>query len=70
MVGAVEFINWGSTYSGTSPYGHLTSHPGSVPNCISRQITPCNKVTSQLRSLVPSPVGDPNSEVPLYTVYE
>ena len=29
------------------------------------QITPCHKVTSPLRSLLPSPVGHPNSEVPL-----
>ena len=32
------------------------------------EITPCNKVTSPLKSLLPSPVGDLNSEVPLYTI--
>ena len=32
------------------------------------QITPCNKVTSPLRSLLPNPVGDLNSEVRLYLV--
>ena len=61
-------------YSGTSPYGHLTSKktsqlqsPWLSPNLYSIvQITPCNKVTSPLRSLLPSPVGDLNSEVPLY----
>ena len=61
-------------YSGTSPYGHLTSKktsplqsPWLSPNLYSTvQITPCNKVTSPLRSLLPSPVGDLNSEVPLY----
>ena len=41
------------------------SHRG-VPNCISQCKTPCNKVTSPLRSLLPSPVGDLNSQVPLY----
>ena len=30
------------------------------------QITPCNKVTSTLRNILPSPVGDLNIEVPLY----
>ena len=30
------------------------------------QITPCNKDTSPLRSLLPSPVADLKSEVPLY----
>ena len=61
-------------YSGTSPYGHLTSKktsplqsPWLSPKLYSTvQITPCNKVTSALRSLLPSPVGDLNSEVPLY----
>ena len=60
-------------YSGTSPYGHLTSKktsplqsPWLSPKLYSTvQITPCNKVTSALRSLLPSPVGDLNSEVPL-----
>ena len=68
-------IDTGKTqYSGTSPYGHLTSKktsplqsPWLSPNLYSTvQITPCNKVTSPLRSLLPSPVGDLNSEVPLY----
>ena len=61
-------------YSGTSPYGHLTSKktsplqsPWLSPKLYSTvEITPCNKVTSPLRSLLPSPVGDLNSEVPLY----
>ena len=61
-------------YSGTSPYGHLTSKktsplqsPWLSPKLYSTvQITPCNKVISPLRSLLPSPVGDLNSEVPLY----
>ena len=61
-------------YSGTSPYGHLTStktsqlqSPWLSPKLYSKlQITPCNKVTSPLRSLLSSPVGDLNSEVPLY----
>ena len=45
------------------------SHPGSVPNMYSTvQITPCNKVTSPLRSLLPSPVGELNSKVPLYCI--
>ena len=65
-----------SMYSGTSPYGHLTSKktsplqsPWLSPKLYSTvQITPCNKVTSALRSLLPSPVGDLNSEVPLYWV--
>ena len=62
------------TYSETSPYDHLTSKktsqllsPWFSPKFYSTvQIIPCNKVTSQLRSLLPSPVGDLNSEVPLY----
>ena len=61
-------------YSGTSPYDHLTSKktsqlqsPWVSPKLYSAvQITPCNKVTSPLRSLLPSPVSDLNSEVPLY----
>ena len=61
-------------YSGTSPYGHLTSKktsqlqsPWLSPKLYSRvQITPSNKVTSPLSSLLPSPVGDRNSEVLLY----
>ena len=60
-------------YSGTSPYGHLTSKktsplqsPWLSPKLYSTvQITPCNKVTPPLRSLLHSPVGD-HSEVPLY----
>ena len=66
-----------NNYSGTSPYGHLTSvskktsplqSPWLSPKLYSTvQITPCNKVTSALRSLLPSPVGDLNSEVPLYS---
>ena len=63
-------------YSGTSPYGHLTSKktsplqsPWLSPKLYSTvQTTPCNKVTSPLRSLLPSPVGDLNSEVPLYSI--
>ena len=65
-----------SLYSGTSPYGHLTSmktspfqSPWLSPKLYSIvQITPFNKVTSPLRSLLTSPVGDLNSEVPLYTI--
>ena len=62
-------------YSGTSPYVHFTSKktsqlqsPWLSPKLYSTvQITPCNKVTSPLRSLLPSPVSDLNSDVPLYT---
>ena len=65
-----------SMYSRTSPYGHLTSKntsklqsPWLSPNLYPTvQITPRNKVTSPLRSLLPSPVGDLNSEIPLYEV--
>ena len=61
-------------YSGTSPYDHLTSKktsplqsPWLSPKLYSTvQITHSNKVTSPLRSLLPNPVGDLNSEVPLY----
>ena len=61
---------------GTSHYGHLTSKKTSPlqsswfsPKLYSTvQITPCNRVTSPLRSLLPSPVGDLNSEVPLYRI--
>ena len=43
------------------------SHRGSAPKLyFTVQITPWNKVTSPLRSLLTSPVGDLNSEVPLY----
>ena len=57
-------------YSGTSPYGNLTSKktsqlqsPWLSPKLYSTvQTTPCNKVTSPLRSLLPSPVGDLNRE--------
>ena len=67
-------ISYYCRYSGTSPYGHLTSRktsqlqqPWLSPKLSSTvQITPCNTVTSPLRSLLPSPVGDLNSEVPLY----
>ena len=51
----------GTEYSRTSPYGHLTSKETSPlqSQIVSTvQITPCNKVTSPLRSLLPSPVGD------------
>ena len=72
-------LQFSRLYSGTSPYGHLTSNghltskttspfqsPWLSPKLYSTvQITPCNKVTSPLRSLLPSPVGDLNSEVPL-----
>ena len=66
-------VQFDTLYSGTSPYGHLTSKktsplqsPWLSPKLYSTvQITPCNKVTSALRSLLPSPVGDLNSEVPL-----
>ena len=60
-------------YSGTSPYGHLTSKvtsPLRSPSLSlklysSVQCTPCNTVTCPLRSLLPSPAGDLISEVPL-----
>ena len=40
---------------GTLPYGHHCS----VPNCISQcKLAPCNTITSPLRSLLPSSVGD------------
>ena len=65
-------------YSGTSPYGHLISKktsplqsPWLSPKLYSTvQITPCNKVTSPVRSRLPSPVGDLNSEVLLYIVVD
>ena len=61
-------------YSGKSPYGHLTGKktsqlqsPWLSPKLYSTvEMTPCNKGTSPLRSLLPSPVGDLNSAVPLY----
>ena len=64
-------------YSGTSPYDHLTTKKTSLlqspwlsPKLNSTvEITPCNKVTSPLRSFLPSPVGDINGEVPLATSY-
>ena len=70
----MQYLNSERNYSGTSPYGHLTSKKTSPlqslwlsPKLYSTlQITPCNKVTSPVRSLLPSPVGDLNSEVPLY----
>ena len=65
-------------YSGTSPYGHLTikktsqlQSPWLSPKLYSTvKITPCkfNKVTSSLRSHLPSHVGDLNSEVPQYNL--
>ena len=72
MVGPTALDRY--SYSGTSPYGHLTSKttsqlqsPWLSPKLyFTVQITPCNKVTSPLRSLLPSPVGDLNSDVPLY----
>ena len=49
---------------------HHCSHPCSVPYCILQcKLDPCNKVTSPLRSLLPSPAGDRISEVPLYYLY-
>ena len=46
---------------------HHYGHPGSVPYCIPQcKLAPCNKVTSPLRSLLPSPVGDLITEVPMY----
>ena len=73
-MGRLKFFG-GKGYSGTS-YGHLTSKktsqllsPWLSPKLYSAmQITPCNKVTSPLRSPLPSPVGDLNSEVPLYVI--
>ena len=57
-------------------YGHLTSKktsplqsPWLSPKLYSIvQITPCNKVTSPLRSILPSPVGDLNTLVCLINV--
>ena len=45
-------------------YGHLCSVPNCIPPC---KLAPCSMVTSPLRSLLSSPVGDRNSEVPLYS---
>ena len=52
-------------YSGTPPYGHLTSKVNSPlgslfrgPNCIPQcNLSPCNTVTSPLRSFLPNPMG-------------
>ena len=50
---------------------HHYGHPCSVPNCIPQcKLAPCNMVTSQLRSRLPSPVGDRISEVPLYKILD
>ena len=48
------------------PNTALQSHWVSPKLYSTVQITPCNKVTPPLRSLLPSPVGDLNSEVPVY----
>ena len=68
-------------YSGTLPYGHLTSKVTSpLRLCLLslvfqsakyRTLSACNMVTYQLRSFLPSPMGDRNSEVPMITeVYQ
>ena len=66
-------------YSGTPVYGHLTSKVTSpmgspllspkisFPSAMIRTFSPGNTVTSPLMSLLLSPIGDLNSEVPLYT---
>ena len=62
-------------YSGTSRYDHLTSNVTSLllsPEIVfhsaeNMMLAPSNTVTSPMRSLLLSPVGDRNSEVPLYT---
>ena len=49
---------------------HHYGHPCSVPNCIPQcKFAPCNKVTSPLRSLLSSPVGDRINEVHCSSVY-
>ena len=65
-------------YSGTSPYGHLSSKVTSplrspllglkLYSTVQRigRWLPCNIVTSLLRSLLSSPMGDRIREVPLY----
>ena len=58
----------------TSPYGHFTSMKTSPLQSLwlspklyfTVQITPCNEITAPLRSLLPSPVGELNGDVPLY----
>ena len=46
---------------------HHWGHHFAVPNCIPQcNLAPCNTVTSPLRSLLPSPMGDRIREVPLY----
>ena len=70
-----RYNNLYSNYSGTSPYGHLTSmvtsplrSPLISPKLYStvQFVTPCNMVTSPLRSHLGSPMGDRIREVPLY----
>ena len=65
-------------FSGTSVYGHLTSKvtfPVRSPllspkigfrSAKNRTFSPRNTITSPLRSLLISHMGDLNSEVPLY----
>ena len=46
---------------------HHYGHPCSVPYCIPQcKLALCNTGTFTLRSLLPSPMGDRTSEVPLY----
>ena len=48
---------------------HHYGHPCSVPNCTPQcKLTPCNTVTSPLRSLLPRHVDVRNTEVPLYAL--
>ena len=79
---ADNYIFTDQIYSTVEPHLTVTSlvrsphhygHPCSVPNCIPQcKLASCNMVTSQLRSRLPSPVGDriTISEVPLYTILD
>ena len=77
IVTHVTYFDYVFLYSGTSPYGHLTSKKTSplqspwlsLKLYSTVQMPPCNKDTSPLRSLLTSPVSDLNSEVPLYQKY-
>ena len=48
-------------------YGHICLVPNYIPPC---KFAPCNTDTSPLRSLLPRPMGDHNSEVSLYPKFE
>ena len=63
-------VQWNLTLHLTSKKTSQFQSPWLSPKLYSTlQITSCNKVTSTLRSLLPSPVGDLNSEVPLYFLF-